>query len=647
MRALLVDNVLLERTAAGFKVELQPHLGLISLIATLRAFGHDARLYDPKVALTRGELRLGSTLYARAAEAILAHDPDIVGFTSLGCSFISTVKIAAAVRRTRPDIPIVLGGPHASIVDREIFERYDLFDVIVRGEAESTIGRLLEALGAALPLDTIEGLTFRRRGDIVRTRDAGPILNLDALPMSAYDAFPIDDLKLRSLDVDAGRGCPFGCAFCSTASFFGRRYRIKSARRLVAELDLLAARYGIATFNLTHDLFTVNKTSVREFCAAAGGRNFAWTCSARMDCVDAELLQTMRDAGCSAVYYGVETGSPRLQRVVDKRLDLALYHPTVRSTLALGMGATVSFITGFPAETPADRDATLELIGQTLDEHAAELTIQLHLLSPEPGTALHAQHAGSLTYDGHVGDFNVPLLASDDAATIISDPAVFACHHYYADGGKRAEDIAVTDAFRALYRLGHAFLAALARRHGGSFSDVLRDFAGVRERATDDDAAVLAFVVQRWGADDPYADIVRYAVAAGRLGEDVGKFAAAAIPPAHIRLTRRVVPIGACRDGRELLGRLRRGERLDDTGLPRSPHLLISAPGDLGSRSMLAIDETTFKLATALSVPATRQRLADEFGAREVERRLWVLESLGALVQSAQADEAFAASLRP
>src|SRR5450631_3066956 len=115
MKALLVDNVLVERTAMGFQVDLQPHLGLISLIATLAAAGHEAELYDPKVQLAKRELYLGSKMYEEAAQQILARDPAIVGFTALGCSFISTLKIAAAVRRRRRDIPILLGGPHASL----------------------------------------------------------------------------------------------------------------------------------------------------------------------------------------------------------------------------------------------------------------------------------------------------------------------------------------------------------------------------------------------------------------------------------------------------------------------------------------------------------------------------------------------------
>jgi hypothetical protein len=637
MKALLVDNVLLEQTAMGFLINLQPHLGLISLIAALRGSGHEAELYDPKVALTKGDLSLGPGLYRAAAEQILAREPEVVGFTSLGCNFTCTLQIAAGVRRRRPDIPILLGGPHASIIDREILERHEQFDVIVRGEAEATIGGLFEALGGVRALETVDGLTYRRNGRVARTQDAGPILDLDTLPMPAYDAFPIEELQLSALDVDAGRGCPFHCAFCSTASFFGRRYRIKSAQRLVAELDTLAARYGIRDFNLTHDLFTVNKQSVRAFCAAVAERGYGWNCSARMDCVDDALLKEMREAGCNAIYYGVETGSQRLQRVVDKRLDLTLYHPRVRSSLALGFKTTVSFITGFPAETPADRDETLELIRESVADHPSGLQVQLHLLVPEPGTALHAQHAPSLAYDGHVSDFNFPLLEPEDPAIIASDPEVFACHHYYADGGHRAEDIAITRAFHTLYRLGHVFLTAVLRRYGGSFANLLFAFAHMRERSSEDDTALADFIRERWGPADAYYDIVRYILASTQVDDDGAPRAGQAPrvaepPPGHMRLTRRAVPLGEGRDGAELLRRLQAGQDLEAGPLERSPHLLVGAPGRRFAQTMFAIDELTCELAMHLKTPTSRERLAAGRDPGEVERRLWALDLMGVVV---------------
>ncbi len=449
MRITLVDNVLVEQTASGFELDLQPHLGLISLIAVLREYGHRVLLYDPKLAFVRDGLKLDAAFYGNVAERILADDPQAVGFTSLGCNFACTVRIAEHVRAARPDIPILLGGPHATIVDREILERYHQFDLIVRNEAEGTIGAVIAALEGGSPLRDVPGITYRCDGSARRNADGAFLADLDALPFAAYDAFPIRELGLRVLDVDAGRGCPFTCTFCSTATFFGRKYRLKTPARLLHELDTLAAEYDIRRFSLTHDLFTVDKRKVRQFCAAVAPRGYSWTCSARIDCVDEALLATMREAGCTAIYYGIETGSQRLQPIVGKKLKLSLYDPMVATSLGLGMKTTVSFITGFPEEQPADQMATLTRIADSVRTYGDGLTIQLHLLTPEPGTGLHALHRGSLAFDGHIGDFNFPALHPDDRALIAADPAVFMCHHYYDRGPAREPTIALVDGFRA------------------------------------------------------------------------------------------------------------------------------------------------------------------------------------------------------
>src|SRR5262249_28718355 len=195
-----------------------------------------------------------------------------------------TLKIADYLKRFDPDLPIILGGPHATVLDHVIIKRFRQFDVIVRNEAELKLLPLLDALPSG-QLDQVPGITFFRRSHVVVNPGEPIIEDLDALPIGAYHRYPIKELNLNWLRVDAGRGCPFKCTFCSTASFFGRRYRLKSAERLVSELDYLRAEFGVSTFSLTHDLFTVNRKKVAEFCQKVAGKGFIWKCSARMDCV--------------------------------------------------------------------------------------------------------------------------------------------------------------------------------------------------------------------------------------------------------------------------------------------------------------------------------------------------------------------------
>ncbi len=637
MRITLVDNVLLEKSQAGYTVDLQPHLGLISLIAVLRRSGHTATLLDPKLDLVAGRTHLGPHFYHDVAARIVAGNPDLVGFTSLGCNFVCTLKIARHVRAYLPQTPIVLGGPHASILDREILERYAVFDAIVRNEAEATIGDIVDAFGGRRELSSVLGTTYRAGGTIVRTRDAGPVLDLDALPFPAYDSYPIAELGLTGLRVDAGRGCPFGCTFCSTASFFGRRYRLKSAQRLVGELDRLAVEYGIGRFALTHDLFTVDKAKVRAFCAAVTGRGYSWSCSARMDCVDPDLLAEMRAAGCTSIYYGVETGSARLQPLVGKHLDLGLYRPIVAASIDLGMNPIASFITGFPNETPADAEQTLELIGETIERNAANVDVHLHLLTPEPGTGLTTQFGAALAYDGHINDFNFPALEADDAQLMAADPVVFICHHYFAAGIERRANIALTEGYRALYALGPHLLRALARDYGDTFFALVRrcgEFA--LDRGLTPERRLWHFIADRWGLDHPLTDAVKYLLAFKSLRPDAAPRVAGVAAGVEVRLPGCIRALDEMRDGSEVLRRLELGRDIGSPPLARSCYLLVAAP-NLEQCTMFPIDRLTFALATRLEAPAGSEALAEICGAAELEPRLWTLGMLGALVAATQA----------
>lgn len=548
MRAILVDNLLFEDAEGIRRYVLQPHLGLISLIAVIRSGGHEAELFDPKVEVAKGTLRLDDSLYREMARRILSMKPDVVGMTSLGCNFICTVKVAEYLKRWSPSLPILLGGPHATVLDRVILQSFDAFDLIVRSEAERTILPLLERL-PHLAFDGLAGVTHRRGGEICREPGEPSIEDLDTLPIPAYDSYPIRDLGLTSVRVEAGRGCPFQCTFCSTASFFGRKFRLKSAVRLVGELDLLHQSYGVSDFALTHDLFTVNRKKVLEFCDAVNDRGYTWKCSARMDCVDDELLARMSAAGCRSIYYGIETGSERMQKISKKHLDLALFDPILASTQACGMSATASFITGYPEETEADQAATLDMIGACFTRDTTPLNVQLHLLTPEPGTELLAQHRAAIAYDGHVSDFNFPSLEADDGRVIERHPDVFINHHYFPAVLSRGRHIFVTTAYQAFHALGFPLLRYILQRFDGRFSSLI-DAAEKRARPTGEHAVcthetLLDFFIGSFGARHHMTGLVRYVLRAAELRRrasfDMGETVNATSAPdsGRYRLSRR------------------------------------------------------------------------------------------------------------
>jgi len=323
---------------------------------------------------------------------------DFVGFSSVCSSYPITLRIACEVKSQNPDSVVAFGGPQASAVDVATLEAFAPIDLVVRGEAEQTLPELLEAVREGRLPDDVPGITFRRDGKIVRTPDAGGITDLDTLPFPAFHLIP-DMAMCRFMPLELGRGCPFSCTFCSTNDFFRRRFRLKSPARMLEEMRRVKATYGIDTFELVHDMFTVDRKRVAAFCEAllASPDKFYWGCSARTDCIDEELIELMASAGCRGIFFGIETGSARMQKVIDKGLDLAESADRVRACNQSKIKTAVSLIVGFPEETKEDLRSTIGFFTDSLRcDHADP---QLVILAPLAGTPIHQQHKKDLFLD--------------------------------------------------------------------------------------------------------------------------------------------------------------------------------------------------------------------------------------------------------
>lgn len=525
MKVLLVDNLVMPEEGSLALLDVHPHLGLLALAAVAESDGHTVQIYDPKRLIKSGHLPYDSTLYERAAFDILAERPQAVGFTALGCSFLFALNVAALIKDREPDLPILLGGPHATMLHREILTRFTQFDVVVRYEADEIFPAVLANLEQR-DLHEIPGLSWRGSKALGPHFNPGKPLvqDLDRLPIVSYDHYPISDLGLDLLRIEAGRGCPFTCTFCSTASFFQRSFRLKSAARLVTELDLLHANYGFSDFKLDHDLFTVNRRKILEFCEAVKGRPYRWRVSARVDCVDEELLNKMAEAGCVGMYFGIETGSARMQQVAKKRLDLELVEPTLALAEHLGIATTASFITGYPEELEQDQADTLDLLGRCFSLSSLP---QLHMLAPEPGTPMFEQLGDKLEYDGYAGPYNAGLVGLDDERLVTEHRDIFSTYHYYPAAMPRSHYKFAVETVDVLRRVGPIILKYTLRVYDGQLSRLvfaLRHWAESNGRCGRPDADLVeSFMIATFGWRHHLTSLFRYALCAhSTLGNEIG-----------------------------------------------------------------------------------------------------------------------------
>ena len=555
MRVSLVSSVNLSSWYDQEREDADPSppLGLLALAASLEQTGHTPLIYDVNHELSEGCVEVGDSFYAGVASRILAASPDLVGFSTLCSSYHIALRLAEAIKNVSPKTPIVFGGPQASVVDELTLASFPSVDFILRGEADHTLPAFLNELASDGKPFSTPGLTWRDGSYLCRNPAAPLIPDLNALPMPAYHLQP-GGLGKAAV-IDAGRGCPFGCTFCSTSLYWERRYRLKSIDRILWEASELNRLHGASSFSFLHDLFTLNRARIREFCRRLidERRSWQWSCSARVDCIDPELLQLMAESGCHGIFYGIETGSPRMQKVIRKNLKLDKALAIIEATRTAGINPTVSFITGFPEETEDDVALTFGFIEQLL--RRPRIAVQLHLLGPEAGTCDFAAHRDSMKWDGYYSDITGTSYRLLEPEWFRRWPEMFASYHYYESAGVSRALLRGTDLFIhaacaflrrtvnaltadgrplwSLYRDWHQWAAA---RHAGQgpvrqqpmdeylfdFCSFVEDEAAAGRTSVDPGMArdeMLAFYIQNFG-DTP----VRFGV----HQEDLDRLAAPA-----------------------------------------------------------------------------------------------------------------------
>jgi radical SAM superfamily enzyme YgiQ (UPF0313 family) len=425
-----------ELTIDTEQIEISAPLGILSLAAMLCDQCKDVethivnlnKLFYDYIKLDKTKNPPDYVTYIVEHVESISSSFDVLGLSSICSSYPLTLRIAKEYKERQKDAKVVLGGPQASVTDTATMEAFPAIDFIVRGEAEYSFTRFVKALSQkkARELESIKGITFRQGDKIIRTSDSDIILDLDSLPIPAYHLDPfIKEYKNISLEI--GRGCPFNCTFCSTSNYFGRRFRLKSPQKIIEQMKFIKKTYGVTDISLDHDMFTANRKKVVVFCNALldSGENFNWGCSARIDCVDNELISLMSKAGCKGIFFGIESGSDRLQKSINKNLNLSEAVDRIQHADKLGIKTAVSLITAFPDETEDELGETLNFFVDSLRFDNAEP--QLGLLAPLAGSPMYTKYKDELKLDYVFSEMSFQGWKFDenDLELIRNNPEVF------------------------------------------------------------------------------------------------------------------------------------------------------------------------------------------------------------------------------
>lgn len=354
-------------------------LGLAYLASVLEEAGYEVKVFDcPPLSLSHEGLIKSLTKFS----------PDFVGITCMTMMYPSAVKVASMIKEQLPETVVGVGGPHVTFYDEEALKECSSIDLVVRGEGEQTMLEIATCLREGRKLSSVDGITLRKNGEIVRTPNRSFIQDLDFLPYPAYHLFPMNSYRIygkKIMPIITSRGCPFQCSFCVTSRMVGRKFRARSPKNVVDELEWLVSEHDADAVCFYDDTLTLDKKRILEICSLIRRRkvNVMWDCQTRVDQISREILEEMAKAGCQLISFGVESGSDKILSRIGKGTTVDQNRRAIMLAKKVGLLVAVSVIIGYPGETVKTINETLKFLWETKPDDA-----YICFATPYPGTEL-------------------------------------------------------------------------------------------------------------------------------------------------------------------------------------------------------------------------------------------------------------------
>jgi len=386
-----------------------PHLALAYLGAISERRGDTVRVYDADVE------------DQPLTEFLHEFKPHLVGITTNTPQVKQSWRTAAAIKQEM-DIPIVLGGPHVSVVSEELdYEslRQPQVDMIVRGEGEGPwleISELVDRYLRDQPEFTaarlmnpeqdffreVKGVSYKTSDDqLHRNPDAAVIADLDSLPWPAYHLFKMDRYTnlqpatdaipgARSFSIMTSRGCPYRCTFCSQ-SIMPIKWRARSPENVIEEWRHLVHDLDALEIGVLDDSANIRRNRLIQLSDAliANKLNhvpFIFVNGIRANLADMEMLTKLKQAGLKRTAFGVETGDEQMIIKIDKHVDHETIRQAFKNAKAAGIETIGFFIIGLPGDTRESMQKTIDFAIE-LDPMIANFS----MMTPYPGTIVYEQ----------------------------------------------------------------------------------------------------------------------------------------------------------------------------------------------------------------------------------------------------------------
>jgi anaerobic magnesium-protoporphyrin IX monomethyl ester cyclase len=380
---------------------------LLCLASALRQAGFSPHILDLSVIKADSEADRFEKLMLEIKNAVSALDPAIIGFNCFVSQHLPLImSVAGKLRKASPKIHITVGGAHPSIFYKDILKNCPEFDSVIVGEGEEQIVALSHCVeNHSNDFDKIHSFAYRKDGTVVFNKRKHYISDLDQLPDPLWDLINFSDyygdhsswhnpkqqdIKI-SVPILTSRSCPFSCNFCACHKTMGRKFRKRSPKRVVGEIEHLHHEYGINYFGFIDDNVNLDKSHVMEICDEIINRRldiqFEPTCGLHLASMDDEIAKALSRAGCVFARLPIEHGNDFIRnKIICKQLKRQQIFRAAQSLRKYGMRISTMCIMGFPEDTEQTLQDTYDL----LIELNADLNYVFNLI-PFPGTKVFEQ----------------------------------------------------------------------------------------------------------------------------------------------------------------------------------------------------------------------------------------------------------------
>lgn len=307
------------------------------------------------------------------------HNIDFVGIGGLSGEYKDLAHIVAYVRKISVNIIIQVGGGIMTADPEVTMLAMPEVNVGIIGEGELTSVELIEALRDGKDLSTVDGLIYRTTNGLRTTKPRKEIEDLDSLPFPDYEGFCYGEYLRNNPDISdegkrysqvsviGGRSCKYNCTFCFHPS--GSKYRQRSIDSIFSEIDWLVSHYNITYLALREELFATDNERVRDFCNRMEKYDFDWSIQLRIDNVNQELVNMLKNTRCRYIFIGVESAVNSILKSMHKGITVEHIEKALEMLHEAGLNSRSGVIMGDTMETEDTANQTIEWFMKHKDKY--------------------------------------------------------------------------------------------------------------------------------------------------------------------------------------------------------------------------------------------------------------------------------------